>query len=125
MCHRFEHIILRPEILQARRVIEQLADGDGVAAADPGQPFGDTVVEAKFALIFQQQQAHRGELFGVGGDLVTQVRRRCRDGFGRLTIGLGQYDLTVADDGDRGRGHTGFGQCLVDQHIDRSAFLRG
>ena len=83
------------------------------------------VVETELALVLQQQQAHRGELLGVGSNLVAKVRRCGGDRFRRLAIGLGQNDLAVADDCDRGRRHTRIGQGLVDQRVDRRAFLGG
>ncbi|MDD1450631.1 hypothetical protein NHF48_005990 [Sphingomonas sp. H160509] len=43
--HRREAVVLRPVILKARGMAEQLADRDAVAAGDAGNVFRDAVVE--------------------------------------------------------------------------------
>ncbi len=39
---------------------KQLADGDPVAARNPGDEFGNMVVEAQLALVLKQEQGHGG-----------------------------------------------------------------
>ncbi len=65
----------------------------------------------------EQEQRHRGELLRVGRDLVGQVGTRGR-ALVRLAVGLVEHELAIADDGDFGRRHAGFGERLCDQLVD-------
>ena len=116
--HRLEAVILRPVILQARRVAEQLADGDPLAAGDPGNIFGDRVVEREAALIAKDEDGGGGELLGHGGDLVERVGRGFAQGRRLRAVGAGEDDPAAANDRDRGRGHARRFERAVDQRVD-------
>ena len=87
---------------------EQLPQRDLVAARNAREIFGDLVVEIEPPLIFEQQERHRRELLGIGSDLIGQVGAGGGNGFRRLAVGLGEDDLTAANNCDRG----GWGLCL-------------
>jgi hypothetical protein len=108
--------------LQARRVAEQLADGDLIAIGDAGQPLGHRVIEAEFAVILQHQDRSGGELLGDRGDLIRGVAARRRDRLGLFAIGFGQHDLAVAHDRDRCRRHAVARQRVGDDRVDLSGF---
>jgi hypothetical protein len=116
--HGGDQIVLRPIVLQARCVAEQLAQRDAVAAADPRKPFCHLVVEAELALVLEQEERHGGELLGVGGDLVGQVGARLRNGRRGAAIGLGEDDPAVTNQRDRGRRDPRLGERAGDQRID-------
>ena len=121
--HRFEGIILRPVILQARGMAEQLADRDAVAATDPWQPLCHRVVHRQLALILQQQQRRGGELLGDGRDLIGCVGAG-RGGVGLLAIGLDQHDPAPADDRHLCRRSAGGGEAIGDDLVDRGKLAR-
>ena len=77
----------------------------------------DSLVEAELALVLQEQERHRGELLGVGGDLVGQggAGRQLLVGF---PIGLVEHELAVADDGDLGGRDARLGKRLGNELVD-------
>ena len=88
---------------------KNFADGHVVRAREVGKKFADFIVERKFALFLQQQDAGGGELLADRADAVTHRRRG--GSFGReprVSVGVEVGDLAVFHDCDGGAGDAGF-----------------
>ena len=79
----------------------------------------DGVVQGQLAFLRQQQDRGRGELLADGADGVLHLRRGLHGRRQpRQTICLEIGDAAILDDGNRGAGHFGGGQNLVDGGVD-------
>jgi hypothetical protein len=107
--HVGHDVVLRPIVLIAGGVREELADGDFVGASEMGKEFGDFVVEGELALFLKEEDGGSGELFADGADAV--AHRGSGGGAGieaGVAVGVEVNDAGVFDDGEGGAGDAGF-----------------
>ncbi len=107
--HVGHDVVLRPVVLIAGGVGEELAEGDFIGAGEMGKEFGDFVVEGELALLLKKKEGGGGELLADGADAV--AHRGC-GGSARIeagvAVGVEVDDAGVLDDGERGAGDAGF-----------------
>ena len=104
--HERRHVVLRPEVLVAGGVREDLADRDLVAARQPGHVLADRIVDRQFALFLQEQQGGRGELLADRSDAVSHLGRRGQRRIQpRVSVGVRVGQAAIDDDRDRGARH--------------------
>ncbi len=62
-------------IRQARSVVQEIADGDGLAVGGKiGEDVGEFVVVAQLAVVDEQHDGHSGELLGAGSQAEIGLR---------------------------------------------------
>ena len=124
--HRRHDVVLRPEVLIARRHRQQLAQRDLVGARQIGKPPRDRVVERDLPVFSEQQNRRRRELLADRADAVAHVRRGRDDRVERCAaVGIHIREFPVADDGHRSARRTRGLQDIGGGLVDRVAKILG
>ncbi len=100
-------------------MIQQLKDGDLLSVVgDLRNVLAHVIVDGKFALLLEQENAGGGKLFGSGTDVENRIRS---DGDVlldvRQAVAFRIDELAIARDGQSATGRTGFG-VIGKQRVD-------
>ncbi len=115
----FEQIVAEGNVVESRRVLDQVHDADrvglfpGVVVFQFGHQIGKLCVEVELAFFDQHHNRDAGEAFGDGARAEDRFRgdRPFRFDVGK-TIAFRKDDLPALDDGNACAGDFSFGECF-------------